>query len=504
MELHEIDIASSDDRIKRGIHSRKMQALLCMLLILLLSFALRLHFIREPFERDEGIYGYIGQEILRGAVPFKDAIDIKPPGIYYLYALAMALLGQSVEAVRVFTALYSLGTVILVYLIAARIGGRKAGLIAALLCSVISSSPRLQGSGCNTEVFMSLPVLMAFYLFLKARDLGRSNYLCGSGLFAGLALLVKTVALPQVFLLFVLVILLKTRAGSRLVRAACFLLPMAVLGLLTLAYFAFRGAISEFLYWNITFILSTYRSSNIVTGPHFLDMVEYLSPEFALLIPLSLTTSIAILREKRGFPQVAAVMWALTAFVAVTLPGKYFPHYFIQLVSPLAILSGIGLTRMLSKKGRRRYVVLGVVVVALWPFVQLNYRYFLVYTPNEVSVRKYRISTFVQSVEIAKYLKERTSASDYLYQWGFEPELYFLSCRRSVDPHLASIFIGWDENPRSAVRTLAENIRMRKPKYIVFQPEWANFLGVSEVAEILQHDYAPDVKIGYASLFRRN
>lgn len=47
-----------------------------------LLVGLRLCFLHEPLERDEGTYGAVAQAILRGDLPYRDAIDLKPPGAY--------------------------------------------------------------------------------------------------------------------------------------------------------------------------------------------------------------------------------------------------------------------------------------------------------------------------------------------------------------------------------------------------------------------------------------
>ncbi|HEY6838593.1 MAG TPA: glycosyltransferase family 39 protein, partial [Geobacteraceae bacterium] len=173
-----------------------------LVLILILGFVLRMAFLHEPFERDEGLYGYIGQEILRGAIPYSDIADIKPPGAFYIYAAMIALFGNTLEAIRVATAVYALATTFFVYRLARYVQGAAAGLAAAFLFAVFSPAPLTQGSSSNTEVFVLLPLVISVYLLVRGADSGRRLYFAGSGFFAGAALLIKTVALP--FLLVIL------------------------------------------------------------------------------------------------------------------------------------------------------------------------------------------------------------------------------------------------------------------------------------------------------------
>src|SRR5690349_5993018 len=107
-----------------------------LLLILALGFMMRLTFLHEPFERDEGVYAYIGQVLLDGGIPYRDVLDIKPLGIYYIYAIGTALFGATTESIRLFTAFYSLATGICIFFLTRKLGGPRAGLCAALLFSI--------------------------------------------------------------------------------------------------------------------------------------------------------------------------------------------------------------------------------------------------------------------------------------------------------------------------------------------------------------------------------
>jgi hypothetical protein len=51
----------------------------------------RLPSVVQPAGGDQGIYAYVGQSILKGEVPYRDAWDQKPPGIHFTYAAMLAL-----------------------------------------------------------------------------------------------------------------------------------------------------------------------------------------------------------------------------------------------------------------------------------------------------------------------------------------------------------------------------------------------------------------------------
>ena len=47
------------------------------------------------YGRDQGIYAVVARAMLDGGMPYRDAWDFKPPGIFLIYALARALFGEA-------------------------------------------------------------------------------------------------------------------------------------------------------------------------------------------------------------------------------------------------------------------------------------------------------------------------------------------------------------------------------------------------------------------------
>jgi hypothetical protein len=55
-----------------------------------------------PFGRDQGLYYYVAREWLRhGAMPYRDLLEQKTPGIYAVHAVAITLLGDRMSSIRV-------------------------------------------------------------------------------------------------------------------------------------------------------------------------------------------------------------------------------------------------------------------------------------------------------------------------------------------------------------------------------------------------------------------
>ena len=66
-----------------------------MVAVLVLMAMVRLRLLNFSLERDEGEYAYAGQLLLHGIPPYKLAFNMKFPGTYAMYALIMALFGET-------------------------------------------------------------------------------------------------------------------------------------------------------------------------------------------------------------------------------------------------------------------------------------------------------------------------------------------------------------------------------------------------------------------------
>jgi 4-amino-4-deoxy-L-arabinose transferase-like glycosyltransferase len=483
----------------------RRKELVVLFLILTLTFSLRLAFLHEPLERDEGLYAYIGQEILRGAMPYRDAMDQKPPGIHYIYAAIIALFGATPEAIRVFTACYALLTIALVYLSARRLFGVRAGLFAALGYGVFSSGPLLRGESSNSEVFMVLPVLASFHLFVVWMDTRRRALLPASGLCAALAMLIKTVALPH--LLVALPFLAWRRIGDRSARertldAALFLLPAVVLALATVAYFRWRGAFDDLYYWTVTF----NRMYGRTTLARFFSGMKMglgrVLPELLPLLLLAIPALFRVLFRERSSRNLFAVAFIPAAYLGLSMPTKFFEHYFIQLLPPLAIMAGYGAALVSERRGKLLALVLPLVAASVFYWGTKEYRFFFLYTPEEVSAKKYGSDVFVRAAEVARYVRERTAPSDYVFQWGFEPEIYFLSDRRAPNPYTVHFAVEDSRAPSEAVNDLVASIIRTKPVYIIVQQGRSGYLGFAELEQILSAFYTREKECGGMEIWR--
>lgn len=91
-----------------------------------------------PFDYDQGTFAYGGWAVLHGLRPYIDFWDIKPPNIFYTYAAAFALFGNSVRAIRIFDYLNVLLSIGLLYALSLRLWKNVVwNQVAAVLASLV-------------------------------------------------------------------------------------------------------------------------------------------------------------------------------------------------------------------------------------------------------------------------------------------------------------------------------------------------------------------------------
>ncbi len=69
-------------------------------ILMVLALLYSLPSLGYPLGRDQAAHFYMGREWLNGLVPFRDTYDQKPPGIYLIHALGIALFGAHQWVIR--------------------------------------------------------------------------------------------------------------------------------------------------------------------------------------------------------------------------------------------------------------------------------------------------------------------------------------------------------------------------------------------------------------------
>ena len=390
---------------------------LALIAAAVLAFAaMRAPLLSVPLERDEGEYAYIAQRMLEGEVPYRDAFDQKPPGVFVAYLLAFATAGPTVEGIRFFLAAWTAATAAVLYGLVRRLAGGLAAGFALLVFALASADPRVQGHAANTENWMLLPLVLAAAACLRGWQRGDRASWLACGALAACACWFKQVAATDACLFAAAVfgdaIVGRPAPGMRkaLLRLALFALGGALASAPVLLYFAAAGALAPFLDAVFLHNLAYTQSSSALEGLMNLLMTLRLQlPSFGLVWGLAIAGWLLPGSTPARIRHALAAWW-LASFAGATIGLHFRPHYFLQTLPALSALAGIGAAglaeRLARRQGARPWLApaaLAALLVAV-PLV-VHRPLLLADSPAAVSRRIYGLNPFPEAAVIADQIR---------------------------------------------------------------------------------------------------
>ena len=407
--------------------------------IIAASFVLRLQVMDIPFERDEGEYAYAAQLMLDGVPPFKEAYNMKFPGIYAVYAVILFLFGQTHWGVHLALACVNAATIVLVFLIGRRLFDPIAALAAALMFAMLSFLPSVQGIMANSEHFVLLAALAGVLTLMKARDNGSVSMLFLGGFLLGAGYTIKQHGAAFILFGYFLLALDYLRGGMELkktiVRFVAFTLGAASPFIVMCAILYLSGVFSEFWFWTFTYAREYVSVTDFSTGLSRLRLeaanIFFSSPLLWIFSAAGLLSPSLNKEARKAWPFIAGLL-AFSALAVV--PGFFFrPHYFIYMLPAASFLFAAATTALPLFFGKQKgAVATAALCIALFASLVYTQRGALASTPEALSRAMYGYNPFPEALVISEYISRNTAPDEKIAVLGSEPEIYFYSRRRSA------------------------------------------------------------------------
>ena len=419
-------------------HSRRLRLWLLLTLTALLRAP---SFFRPLMDIDEGCYAAIAARMLDGGLPYRNGVENKVPGVYYVYYWVFSLFGRyNMVALHVVMALIAFLTALVCGKLARRLvsGGDDAErdrveLRAALLYTVFSTCFYPKMLAANTEMLLVLPSALALLAYLRARH--RPSRLLAAGALTAVAVLFKQVAVLLLLGLVADCCVVAVQQGRASVRRALgggLLLVAgfaAVLGLAA-AWLASRGILGDAIFWSITYIFRYYLPAGAQQHGFAFHFVTAFLP-FALVVSPLVLPALAGRFDARSS---AIWLWLSSSLAGAFVGGRMYGHYFATTIPPLCVLAAVGAERWFAQPSRwprRRLLTLASAAVAL---------VFAVYaTLYEASTESFW-SPRPDYRPLTRYIAETTRPDERIFVWGWFPAIYVLSDRapstRFVTAHI--------------------------------------------------------------------
>jgi hypothetical protein len=433
-----------------------------------------------PLERDEGEYAYIAWRLGYNELPYRDWVDQKPPAIFYVYQLALTLPLEPIRAIHFVGLLFSAASVCALFLLGLRFMDRFWAWLAAALFALLGADPLVQGTAANTELFMLCPLIFSQIAFLAAVRKQGSNlvFMVLAGVLTGIAAMLKQVAIVNWFLLAALYPIF---AGEKPWRGALSFVASSATGLLivfgfAVLYFWRHGGLHEFIdnvfTHNLEYIGAVPASARL---EYCWGTLTTLARTQAIVWVFAAAGFVGLLSSGRGKWSLFAGGWLITSAIGVSASGYFFPHYFQQVLPPLALAAGAGAQwlgamtfwKAFPEWNRRAALILVLVVlpvITLWPFL-------FTYTPAEAVRKIYPGNFFAEMPEFAGRIEGVTPPDGRVFVFGAEPELLFYAHRASATRYIFLFpLYGPYGNVRERQMAAVSEIERAQPATAVYLP----------------------------------
>jgi len=459
---------------------------------------------------DSGMFAYVGVRILEGELPYRDVFDTKPPGVFYVNALALFLGGRTPWAIWGLGVLWiTLATLILFFTL--RACSRLLPAVTATAVFVLTvHHPSYYQGGNLTEVYALLPQVLVLAVAMSYFKRRRAVTLLLAGALTALAILFKpTYSALGLALLAVTSgeALLGRQWKEAAVRIAAFgtgmALPLAGAALPWAAEGALENLWDAVVRFNFVYSSEGFSLVGIYGAFRMLFVDEPLAAVTPLAVGASAlflwntwragavgekaTTLAGGLRAAVASPATGVVMVGVIAlpleWAMVTVSGRKLGHYILTTLPALSVALSYLICEA-SRAIRERRLAFHWVVVSAAIAGTLGLSWLVEVAVRELP-RPAELAAFWREPFGGSYVAdplveriiELSDPSQSVFIWADHPDLNFLSGRRAPSRYVFSLHLllpGTGNSLRFA--QLLEDLEDDPPALILTQ--WQSDIGV--------------------------
>jgi len=478
-------------RAPQSDRTPRTRILLLLFALLAFNFLLRIVYARFEFllNPDELLWAVSAREFLAGKTLYRDVWLDKPPGATLIYVAIFALTGVKMLAIRIFAPVYVFLTALVVRAIGKQLFNDRIGWMAAFLFSYLSVNYFPEDMILlNTELLMLLPCCAATWCFLRAllRDDQRVAYFIAAGMLTATAALIKPVALFNLLFFAVAPFFPKTRRDARTIASAAFSTAAGLILVLGAFY----------LILDLAEASNAFVRDALLTGTHYVvdqSWAETLRRSTGLFsyvgynLPFFVLAAVGLRKRTNGSRWM--LLWLIASFLGAAAGRRFYGHYFIQVIPPLAVLSAVGLREFVERLRKAPSLKLKIAAALLLLMTAFSFCRFQehaivfawdTFTRTPISER-WLLTRFNRDIHhIAGYIDDHTAPQDPIFVWGFKPEIYYASQRPLASRYLSFVpLTGWTHGMPAALdfseqsqwvlgrKLLLDDLERSKPPYIV-------------------------------------
>ena len=458
---------------------------------------------------DSGTFAYCGKVIVNGGLMYRDCWDNKPPGVYYLNALAILLGGANPFAIWLFQAIWLTMALWAFFLILRRIWGLGLATLAAFILIFWVLYPAIFTGGNFTETYAILPAVLsmgAFWAYLRS---GNLRWVAVLGVLIAAGFLLKPTYISMGLAAGAVLAYLdlrkrkyKAALGKILIIGCAALIPLVLISLYWVLQHDFYELWFAVIKHNIGYVESGFSLRSLYGTvrlflfnqpmaslsilviltycfflyDHFVDLLpgkKYAHEENSLSISGKLEADTALVWWQAGL---GLALILDTIFLASS--GKNFGHY-LQVMLPIMVASVMYLPDKLIRSLHEKKVNRSLLVIAWAGILLLSLPAFVEIAKKEAPSRDELITFWhtpnlsqYEPNELEQYIIDHSQPSEAVLIWGGHPSMNFLTNRRSPTRYifLQHLFTATPSGPNGFSEFL-QALQNDPPALIVAQPD---------------------------------
>ena len=481
-------------------------------IILAVIAILHLQYLDIPLERDESLYAYLGKIALGGGTPYYDFYEMKPPMLFYSYALLIGLFGYSATGVHLAVVALAVANTFFTFQIARKIGGIQVAYLSAIAFGLWSLNPGIQGVYLMSENVALLWGLPAILMALDYHQGLSTKRLFAIGLLLSLAFLVKQTA--GVFAasvgLYWLTIWFTDR---KTIPFAAFIKPLVwtILGFIV-PIIAFvvtiwaMGSLNNAIFW-LTEYPNHYASS--VTNENAwlaLQLMQNLSISgYEGYFIAALLGAFALVFLKKEAPlSVFLISWMVLATFTVAIGTRFYGHYWLLALPVLSILGVLFFTetsRWLGQKMSRIESSIVLIIGLIWSLHALFLHPSIYFNPEltDISQKYAPGNAFVEDKILSNYVEKILKPTDRIAVFGSDEQFFIYLQKTSPFRHVFMPFIIKDEFKQVIgwQNETVEALKNTKPEYVIFNNYPYAWLYPANANVHFYNDILQEIKLNY-------
>lgn len=501
--------------------------------------------LNYPFGSDQGVFAYMARIILKGGAPYKDAWDIKPPGIYLLYALGMKIFGDSMQSIRIFDLCFTLSSVLLIFYLVKKLFNEHSAFISAffyIFYYYINDFHVLAQSESFCNLFILITFLFLYLVLTSPRERPnfRIHFFCFLiGIFSVLTVWIKpaAISISLISLYFIIEKWIKEKNTLKLVNGIILFFAGGFgVSILFFIYLLRKDALMDFLYtifiWDKKYSVILYKAGwTEFIKTMSIPLLYFIKYHLPFLI-LALIGMIITVIKSRDFGHHFVLGYFLATLLCLLFQGKFFYYHWLTCYIPMSIFIG-NLFYLSIKNYKKIYPIIFILVALILIYIYtiekylFSFKFIMAYKMGHISEEVYYRGfggygslepghfSFQANYEVADYIKNHTNNEDPILIFSFSSVPYYLSKREAPTRFFFNVPVIAPWSNKDWRKEFLNDIKWNPPKYFIFIQGDANpwVSGISkdsydtmrewkELSNFLTENYIYDTQIELFKLYK--